>query len=71
MDNATPASKNRALVKQIFDSRKRSEREDKLKEKQDREVAAENKQRQSQFQVSHGLLIAFLVLILLVVNISA
>lgn len=64
MDNATPAARNRALVKQIVDARKRQVNDERLADKQDREVAIENRKRQSKFRTSHGLLLAFLALIL-------
>jgi len=64
MDNASIVSRNRALARQIVDARKRTVNDGKNTAKQEREVATQNKRREKQFRLSHGLLIAFLALIL-------
>ena len=67
-DGGDVRHQNRNIIEEIYASRSRKEKERTLDRSQSNDLALLNKEKIADFKASHGLLIAFLILILWVMS---
>lgn len=70
MENGAPPSDLQSFASEIRDANTQAEKEDILDRGQSKELEASNNRKEVEFKATHGLLIAFLVLVMCVQAVS-